>query len=137
LIYTDCINYGNQLPLNNLEAKIDKELNIKDIQLHESPIMIITFKDYETRPAARDENDYIIDDRSNWRYYKEYITNDCIFFSLFLKTSYADPVLIRYLYNILNYSFLFTLNAMLFSDEYIDKRVNLKQIERVIFNKIG
>ena len=131
LIYTDCSNSGNQLSLKNLEPKIDNEINIKDIQLHESPVMIFTFKDFENRPAARDENNYILDDRSNWRYYKEYLTNDCIFFSLFLKTSYADPIILRFLLNILNYSILFTLNAMLFSDEYIDKRVNIYQNERV------
>jgi hypothetical protein len=99
--------------------------------LHEPQFFYFTFKDYEKQPGARDQFEYIIDTRSSKQYFKEYLLNDCLPISLFAKTSYSDPMWVRFTHLITHLSILFCLNAMMFGDEYIDNRINYSKLDRV------
>ncbi len=134
LIYTDGQGSGYENDVKETEKA--KQSN-KDVTLHEPQCFYFTFKDYERHPAARDEYEYIIDTRKNSQYYKEYLYNDCLPISLFTKTSYADPTFIRFVHLVTHFSIIFSLNAMMFSDEYIDNRISYAKADRVKYNKLG
>ena len=89
-----------------------------------------TYLDYEKEPHHRIDGK-ITDTRSHLTYYLLFLKNEHIMFAPFFKTSLANPTWVRFTYLIMNWSLLFTLNAMLFSDEYIDNRVKFTEYERV------
>jgi hypothetical protein len=72
------------------------------------------------------------DQRTACKYLSDYLS-DKTFFSLFTKTSIITPLWVRTSYALLFWSILWTINAMMFSDEYIDARVGLPQPQRVIY----
>jgi hypothetical protein len=78
------------------------------------------------------------DNRSCMKTYFDYLS-ERTFFSLFLKTSAIEPTWVRFTYALMFLSILFTINAMMYSDEYIDARIPLPQPIRVSIdiNHIG
>ena len=128
LIYTDGEGSGYEF---NAKVSDNNKLNNKDMTLHEPQFFYFTFKDYEKQPAARDQFEYIIDTRSSKQYFKEYLINDCLPISLFAKTSYSDPTWVRFTHLITHLCILFSLNAMMFGDDYIDNRINYSKQDRV------
>jgi hypothetical protein len=70
------------------------------------------------------------DKRTCNKIYIDYLS-ERTFISLFLKTSAIEPFWVRYTYCLMFLSILFTINAMMYSDEYIDAKVNLPQPVRV------
>jgi hypothetical protein len=71
-----------------------------------------------------------IDTRMVCKYLFDYFAEKT-FFSLFLKTSILIPFWVRYNHCLLFISILSVTNAMIFLDEYIEKRVSLPQPIRV------
>jgi len=116
-------------PTNNIvkNAKNSDEINIKDININVHSKR--TYLDYEKEPNQR-FNGKITDTRSHFTYYLLFLKNEHIMFAPFFKTSLANPTWVRFTYLIMNWALLFTLNAMMFSDEYIDIRVQFNTEER-------
>jgi hypothetical protein len=91
-----------------------------------------TYRDYEKDPTYR-EADILVDRRSNAEYFKKFLTNENIFFATFVKTSLSRPFWMRICYLMLNISILFTINALMFSDEDIEARIRVSESVRNTF----
>jgi hypothetical protein len=91
----------------------------------------ITIRDIESYSPAEALTKGV-DQRSACQWFRDYLA-DRTFFSLFAKTSILIPFWVRFSYMLFFWSILWTLNAMMFSDEYIEKRINIPQQKRVIY----
>jgi hypothetical protein len=89
----------------------------------------ITLRDIESYSAA-EAITRGVDQRGVCHWFSDYLA-DRTFFSLFAKTSILTPLWVRFSYVLLFWSILWTINAMMFSDEYIDERVKHPQADRV------
>ncbi len=103
----------------------EKDANVDQINIK----LYSTYRDYEKDPGHR-EADILVDRRSNSEYYYKYLTNENIFFSTFTKSSLSRPLWMRLCYLMLNISILFTINALMFSDEDVDARLKIDEVIR-------
>lgn len=110
--------------IKGTESDIKETVNDKQIIL--SIESIPTYLDYEISPHSRMENGKLLDNRCHCNYYISYLKNDHLWIALFTKNSLTSPAWMRFTYLILNWSILFTLNALMYSDEYIDSRYEYK-----------
>jgi uncharacterized protein (DUF2344 family) len=92
--------------------------------------------DFDNKLSLRDVNSLWAfelvkyDKRSISHIYLDYLSERTLL-SLILKKSVIEPLWLRFSYSLLFLSILFTINAMMYSDEYIDARLTLPQKVRV------
>lgn len=96
-----------------------RDINTMSLEKSRHENQFITLKDYE---ELSPKLAILYDKRSYFKMYVDLIAEENAVLSLVLIKSLTNPLWVRMMFFMLNLSLAFALNAIFFTDEYIDKR---------------
>jgi hypothetical protein len=108
------------LQVNNFIAKQNEKVKILNANINKIK-KVISMQDYESL-ISKDKLFY--DKRSSLTIFTDFLCKNHPLLKLFFKKSFKDPAFLRQVSFVFSLSLMFAMNAFLFTDKYIDNRMN-------------